>query len=200
MNNCSIPECAKPIYRRNTCRMHYARIQRHGSPYVRLKNSVEKTVEQTLALHVPNRPISGCWIWLGHRDKRGYGRMYLNRRQGFAHRYIYQHFKGGLRDDQLLRHTCDNPPCVNPDHLIPGTDADNARDMVERGRSARGTKHRAAKLTESQVMEMRRTYAAGEASQADLARQYGLTPTPVSQLLRGITWKHLPLIERTERG
>jgi len=93
-------------------------------------------------------------------------------------------------------HSCDNPPCVNPEHLTPATDAENLADMARKGRSARGSKHRAAKLTEAQVMEARRKYATGSYTLAMLASEYGLTLTPVSQLIRGVTWKHLPLVEK----
>ena len=180
--------------------MHHTRIYRHGSPHIRLKKSQPRSIEETMEIYVPNRNANECWEYQGHRDKRGYGRMYLNCKQGFAHRYIYQHFKGDLKPGQLLRHTCDNPPCVNPDHLIPGNDADNMRDMVERGRQAKGSRHRAAKVTESQVMEMRRQYARGNVTMQQLATRYGLTLTPVSQLIRGVTWKHLPLVEMERHG
>lgn len=77
---------------------------------------------------------SGCWEWRGSRDANGYGRF--SRRDGshLAHRIVYSLLVGGLRDDEVLRHRCDNPPCVNPDHLTPGTPADNVEDASKRNR------------------------------------------------------------------
>lgn len=82
------------------------------------------------------RRESGCWGWSGAKC-RGYG--ILSTRRGSppakAHRVSYELFKGPIPDGMLVRHTCDNPECTNPDHLLLGTDADNARDRVARGRS-----------------------------------------------------------------
>ena len=71
-----------------------------------------------------------CWPWLGCRDSKGYGRAGKRER---AHRIAYQIVHGALPEDRLVRHTCDNPPCCNPAHLLIGDHADNARDAVERG-------------------------------------------------------------------
>lgn len=159
------------------------------------------TVDEYISSYVPNRPDGGCWIWTGFVDKSGYGvvnseRMSGKRIPARAHRVIYKLLVGPIPAGKLLMHSCDNPPCVNPQHLTPGTDAENLADMVRKGRSARGSKHWGAKLNEAQVMEARRKYATGKYTLAMLAAEYGLTVTPVSQLIRGVTWKHLPLVER----
>lgn len=77
-----------------------------------------------------------CWIWTG-RTERGYGRV---GRRGLAHRVAYEFSKGPIPEGLEIRHTCDTPPCVKPDHLVAGTHAENMRDMVERerGGGARG--------------------------------------------------------------
>jgi hypothetical protein len=161
-----------------------------------------RTIEQIIDLYIPERPRGSCWIWRGPVDKSGYGLVRSSRPSGKrgpsrAHRVIYEELVGPIPKGKLLMHSCDNPPCVNPGHLKPGTDAENLADMARKGRSARGSKHRAAKLTESQVMDVRRKYSTGRYTLAILAAEYGLTLTPVSQMIRGVTWKHLPLIERS---
>lgn len=72
----------------------------------------------------------GCWIWTGPRDAKGYGRW---GKKG-AHRHAWQEANGQLPEGQWILHHCDNPPCVNPAHLYPGTVVENVRDMVTRGR------------------------------------------------------------------
>jgi hypothetical protein len=73
---------------------------------------------------------SGCWVWKGRRNSHGYG-LYNHQR---VHRLMYEQKVGPIPDDLMIRHACDNPPCINPDHLLLGTMADNMGDMVERGR------------------------------------------------------------------
>lgn len=88
-----------------------------------------------------NRRITpdGCWEWAGRRDAWGYGLVRMAGRRVVVHRYIAHLFHGLDLDDRwtFARHKCDNPPCFNPDHIEPGTPADNANDTRIRGRAAR---------------------------------------------------------------
>lgn len=81
-----------------------------------------------------------CWMWLGSTYKGGYGRFWTGIRRVQAHRYVWELFHGPIADDGLVvRHSCDTPGCVNPDHLKLGTQADNMFDASRKGRLSRRT-------------------------------------------------------------
>jgi len=82
-------------------------------------------------------PMSGCWLWTGSISTTGYGRMTISRRQVQAHRFSYQQRHGHIQDGMEVMHKCDNPLCVNPDHLKLGTHKENMRDMYIKGRAVK---------------------------------------------------------------
>jgi hypothetical protein len=92
--------------------------------------------------------------------------------------------------DLLIRHSCDNPPCVNPAHLSVGTHADNAADMVSRERQARGSRSGTSKLTEDQVREVRRRAVAGELHRV-IAADYGVGRSLITRIAKGEGWAHV---------
>lgn len=85
--------------------------------------------ETILNLSIPE-PNSGCWLWLGNLSTAGYGRFKTSGVHRKAHRASYILFVGSVPDGQIVRHLCHNKCCVNPEHLAPGTEYDNAQDNV----------------------------------------------------------------------
>lgn len=75
-----------------------------------------------------------CWEWQGPINHDGYGRYWLNGKYIKAHRFSYQLHHGDIPSKLVVRHTCDNPKCSNPSHLILGTQADNIQDLLDRKR------------------------------------------------------------------
>lgn len=90
-------------------------------------------------------PTTGCWNWLRSKDRHGYGRMWSGSRTCLAHRWYYEQRYGGIPEGLYACHKCDNPGCVNPDHMFLGTQSDNMRDCRDKGRLRNA---RAARLAE----------------------------------------------------
>jgi len=133
---------------------------------------------------------SGCWEWSGCRNRQGYGQVRLGR--GCAHgthRIVFFSIKPETSRSLHVCHSCDNPSCVNPDHLFAGTRVDNMRDMALK---ARGN---TAKLTADDISEIRRS--AGKSSQ--LAKQFGVTAGQINKIKRGEHHKNLTVRHRGER-
>ena len=99
-----------------------------------------------------------CWEWTGSKNKQGYGTIRYNGKGSFAHRMSYEIYKGDIPDGMHVMHKCDNPSCVNPNHLTVGTHIDNMGDMAKKDRSPkmRGELNGNHKLTKEQVIDIRK--------------------------------------------
>ena len=132
-----------------------------------------------------------CLEWQGATaGPMGYGYLTRSGKNYYAHRYAWSFKHGEIPKGLVVRHTCDNPLCCNLEHLVLGTRKQNSGDMVERGRSCRGAKNGKTKLTEDNVREIRRQAASG-ASQASLARKYGVGAITISRIVRRLRWEWL---------
>ena len=130
------------------------------------------------------------------RDRQGYARTTYKGVLTMLHRRVYCVEHGlDLQDiaGLVVRHTCDNPSCIEPTHLLLGTKADNNRDRAARGRNAdrRGEKHHLHRLLEKDVRTIRRLYASGKHTQRALAEQYGCTPSNISRIISKNVWGHV---------
>ena len=137
----------------------------------------------------------------------GYGSLELHKRATSAHRVAYMKKHGLTHSDiagQVVRHKCDNPRCVNPDHLELGTYKENTADMDKRGRAKRPIKKGAdankAVLTDAQVIEMRQLWNSGVLYLKDIAARFGVGISTVRSAVSGKNWKHIPLLEAPRIG
>lgn len=131
---------------------------------------------------------TGCWEWTAFRDPNGYGRVLVNGKVGLAHRAVLSRKLGRpLASHEVSRHTCDNPACVNPSHLIVGAQSDNIADMVFRDRHARGERATGCKLTEDKVREIRKDTRTIRA----IANHYGISTASVIFIRQRKRWRHV---------
>lgn len=135
---------------------------------------------------------NGCWEWTGSRTRFGHGQLHVNGKAVLAHRFAWELTNGAIPNGMGICHHCDNPTCVNPAHLFLGTQADNSADMVKKDRSLRGTRHFNAKLTESQVAEIRCKYVRNVVTCRILADEYGVEMTTIHAIVRRKNWSHIP--------
>jgi hypothetical protein len=148
---CSVDGCVRAVDgARGFCEMHYQRWKTHGDPTITKKGGPKPP--PLISRRVID-PVTGCWEYVGTRGRGDYGRVKYNGRLVRVHRLAAHLWLGfDLDSPQSILHSCDNPPCFNPAHLRPGSKAENARDMVERGRhvpvTISGEAHWNAKLSE----------------------------------------------------
>jgi HNH endonuclease len=179
------------------------RLPRYGSlPEYRFWKMVDK--------NGPIHPVHGqCWIWIGSTIIGGYGNFAVGGTRTRAHCYSYQIHVGEVPKGLCVCHKCDNPPCIRPSHLFVGTRLDNHNDMVSKGRRVDhlGTDNGRSKLTEEQVIEIRRRYCKlshfGRAGTKNanrlyqstntkaLAKEFGVTPEMIWAIVKGKNWRHV---------
>jgi hypothetical protein len=146
-------------------------------------------------------PNTGCWLWLGATKKDGgYPRVWFNGKYQKGHRVAWELANGETLGDRCALHKCDQPSCINPEHIFAGTQADNVADMLSKGRERYvglpGEQNGRAKLTDAQVAALRADLANGMTQTAAAAR-YGISQARVSKIWRGEGWLK---IDPTEGG
>ena len=131
MKNCSIIGCKNPSIAKGLCYKHYARRKKFGDPnqlipkadWYQTKNSQTNRFDQ----FIQKDEKTGCWNWLGSKDKRGYGRLFFKGKMVLAHRFSYEQVKGKIPASLEIDHICRNTTCVNPEHLELVTHIENVR-------------------------------------------------------------------------
>lgn len=143
--------------------------------------------------HVRKTPT--CWIWEGAKNGNfGHGIFRFDSGKNIlSHRFSWTIHNGPIPEGMNICHTCDNPPCVNPNHLWAGTTKDNVHDMIKKGRSnpPRGERQGNSKLTEEQVRSIRKEYIPGVTLQADIAKKYNIRYQTVDGICKRKSWRHI---------
>lgn len=143
---------------------------------------------------VKRRSAQRCWEWTAYRNPLGYGMFWYEKRLQLAHRVSWKIHNGVFNEKLCVLHSCDNPSCVNPRHLWLGTRTDNNNDKVRKGRAQRmfGEENGRARLTEAQVLELRRLWKTEKYTIPQLSERFGGVPEPtLHHAITGYTWSHL---------
>ena len=136
---------------------------------------------------------TSCWEWTGHLDISGYGKIRVSGKSRQAHRILWGMMYGGIPSGgACLMHRCDNPKCVNPTHLKIGDHLANMRDMVAKGRQARGSSNGRARLNESDVEAIRAMTRTGRWQIREIGRMFGVDEVTIHHANIGKSWAHLP--------
>lgn len=144
---------------------------------------------------------TGCWLWSAGTDKDGYGKFQITNVHGAvpkqrhvrAHKLMLSLHRGDMLPDAVVvRHSCDNPLCVRPDHLIAGTQTENRKDCVDKRRHAFGATHGLAKLSAMDVERVRNHPPMKRGDLSRIARELGVTPSAVLDIIKGRSWKTMP--------
>ncbi len=187
-----------PSYHENSMRQVYSHQMKRYTPI--LQRLFSKVAEDS----------NGCWIWQGTVNGAGYGTIGLGSREAgkdFVHRVSYRLFHGHIPDGLFVLHKCDVKRCCNPMHLFCGTQQDNLDDAVSKGRTrtgnlwwtasraaeggiVKGESHGMAKLSESDVRDIRHLSADGMNS-ANLSRRFGVSRRMIRNILNRTNWKHV---------
>ena len=137
----------------------------------------------------------GCLLWSGYKDKNGYGIMNMKSKNRKVHRVVYYLTFGSIPDGMFICHTCDNPSCINPDHLFLGTPNDNVQDMVRKGRGRiggkphPGQKNGMSKLTNEDVLFIRKNYKT--IKYKEIAKMFGVSISCIQRICLNKSWTHL---------
>lgn len=190
---CSIPGCTRPLRAKGLCSTHWTRQHLHGDVNRGRSGYDQGAPTLTARFWSRVRKPEKCWVWIGATSDKGYGQIRDNGKIIYAHRFSFELHKGLIPFGLEVCHSCDNPSCVNPDHLFAGTHLDNMLDAAAKKRmdgngGLVGEASHLARLTEQEVLSIRDDSRSAKI----VADQYGVHIATIYRIRWRKAWKHLP--------
>ena len=135
---------------------------------------------------------NGCHIFTGSKDDCGYGRIHKDKKLVRVHRVVYEKIHGWIAKGLVIMHSCDNPACINPEHLSSGTHTDNMQDMSKKNRKYVhiGSSHGMAKLTETDIPIIRKRLFNGDTC-ISIAKDYEVSEGMIRHIKNNRAWRHV---------
>lgn len=192
MKECKMENCSKSIKGggHGLCPMHYRRYRLYGDPNI-VKQHKYYGLTMTERFFKYVNKTDGCWLWTGKKHRQGYGEMWVKGKPMLTHRISWLIHHGFLPLTGMVLHHCDNPPCVNPEHLYLGDHRQNMDDMMTRDRSNPphlfGEANPGAKITADIVREIRRS----KEPPRYFVEKYGITRSNVWYIRTYKSWQHV---------
>jgi len=172
--------------KRKFCSMKCTEMSRAGRERKPWQDRMDKNI-----VRGPNE--TDCWIWTGAKNDKGYGQMSIVQNgksiKIYTHRLMWERVYGPIPEGLEACHKCDTPLCCSVDHLFLGSHKENMNDAVKKGRNHHGERHRFAKFTDQQVIEIRSLYPA--LNQKQITKRFHVSRSAIMHIVRGEHWKHL---------
>jgi len=188
-NICKIEGCHNRPVGKRLCNKHYKRFGRYG---YNKSTFHDRTIKERLLFRATED--GSCLIWNGGKSGGGYGSITIDGQHKMTHRVCYEEYFGEIPDGLLVCHRCDNPPCINPDHLFLGTQSDNLQDMYAKGRQniydRHGVNNSNCKLKECDVVLIRDLIDIGTDRRA-LVWLFGVCATSINNIAAKKSWSHV---------
>jgi hypothetical protein len=192
---CHVENCYGKVVSKGLCDKHRIRLRRHGNVNSTLKYHFD-TVEEYFFSKVKITKTNSCIFWPARKLESGYGMISAKGKKRLSHRLSYEIHFGKIPKGMVICHRCDQPSCVNPRHLFIGTHKDNVYDCINKKRNVTppihtGKNNHHTKLTETKVIEIRKSYASGKINSYELAKKYNVTRQNIMSIVKLETWKNV---------
>ena len=174
---CTVDGCSEPMCAREMCSRHYKQFNKRGVAKPGLVGK-HGPVEERFWHFVDKKSSGECWNWKGSLDKDGYGSLRTPTTQVRAHRVSFQIHNSQSIDGLIVRHLCNNPSCVNPDHLAAGTQTDNMKDREIAKNVPRNEKHHNCKFSDEIIAKV----VLAEGTSKDVAEMFGMSASQVRNI------------------
>jgi hypothetical protein len=187
---CSIADCKNVVLVKGVCNTHYIRIKKNKP--VETKSCYELTPKERLLKFVKINEETNCWDWIGAKNRKGYGSLHFGGKTRIAHRMSYELYVGEIPSGLLVCHHCDQPECINPEHLFLGTDLDNSNDKFLKGRQRFlvGEDNVTSKLTTFEIVEIKNMLKEGIGLTV-IAKKYNTSRSNIDSIKKHKSWRHI---------